>query len=92
MLRLKIRASIFYISSIKRVWINYQINFSKNISLDKLKEFLKLDKQVKFTIINVYKLKSSTKNFANDNFFLQYLLQLFNSNIPKKKRIKLKSI
>ncbi len=90
MLRLKIKASKFAISSIKKVWINYQIDFSENISLEKLKEFLNLDKEVKFTIINVHKLRSSIKNFENDKSFLQYLLQLFSSDFKKRKRIKLK--
>ncbi len=90
LLRLKIRASKFSISSIKKIWINYQIDFSKEISLEKLKEFLKLDREVNFTIINVHKLRSSTKNFANNNLFLQYLLQLLNSEVKKKSKIRLK--
>ena len=84
LLRLKLRASKHKISLIKKVWINYQIDFDENISLDEHKEFLKLDKDVKFTIINVNRLRSSIKNFENEEKFLQYMLQLFDKKLWKK--------
>ena len=89
LLKLKLKAHSFKIDSIKRVWINYQIDFNKKINLDELKEFLKLDKDVKFKVIWVTRLRSSTNNFENEESFLQYMLQLFDFKLWKKK-IKLK--
>jgi len=54
-----------------------------------LKEFLKLDKDVRFKVISVSRLRSSTNNFENEESFLQYMLQLFDFRLWKKK-IKLK--
>ena len=88
-MKLKIKASKYKITSIKKIWINYQIDFNNKITIDDLKEFLKLDKEVKFSVINVSRLRSKTNNFANEEKFLQYILQVFNWNIWKKK-IKLK--
>ncbi|MFC1797846.1 hypothetical protein ACFLY2_01465 [Patescibacteria group bacterium] len=69
--------------------MNYQIDFIESFKIEELKEFLKLDKEVKFAVINVNRLRSTTKNFANEEKFLQYMLQLFDLNLGKKK-IKLK--
>ncbi len=89
LLKLKLKASNYKIKSIKRVWINYQIDFVDNFKWDELKEFLKLDKEIKFKVINIQRLRTTTKNFANEEKFLQYMLQLFDSNLWKIK-IKLK--
>lgn len=90
LLKLKIKASKYKITSIKRVWINYQIDFDKNITLDDLKNFLELDKEVKFSVVNINRLRSSNKNFENEKKFIDYLLQLFENKILNKK-IKLKN-
>lgn len=89
-IKLKIKAKKYYIQSIKRVWINYQVEFNKNIKLENLKGFLKLDKEVNFAVVSINKIRASVKNFANDKKFLQYMLLLFDSKLWNPK-IKLKS-
>jgi hypothetical protein len=49
--------------------------------MEELKDFLKLDKEVKFSVIKIYRLRSLTKNFENEEKFLQYMLQLFDLNL-----------
>ncbi len=89
LLKLKLKAWEYLIKSIKKVWINYQIDFKDWISLVNIKDFLLLDDKVKFIVINVNRLRSSQNNFENDEKFLQYMLQLFFKKIWLKK-IKLK--
>ncbi|MDD3646391.1 MAG: CarD family transcriptional regulator [Candidatus Gracilibacteria bacterium] len=89
MLKMKIYASSYKIINIKKVGINYQIDFEENTTLEELKRFLDLDKEVRFTVINLNRLRSSIKSFANIEKFLKYLLQLFEGNI-KNNKIKLK--
>ena len=92
LLKLKLKASKFKIKSIRKSWINYQIDFAENVSLDELKEFLKLDTEVKFVVVNIKRLRSLTKNFENEEKFLEYMLQLFDLNLWKKKiRLKRKA-
>jgi hypothetical protein len=55
-----------------------------------LKQFLELDKEVKFRVISVTRLRSETKRFTNDESFLEYMLQLFGWKITNSK-IKLKT-
>jgi transcription-repair coupling factor (superfamily II helicase) len=80
-LEVKLQASKYKITSIKKIGINYQINFEKNIKLEELKQFLELDKEVKFVIVNINKLRTSTKNFDNEEKFLEYMHSLFNKKI-----------
>ncbi len=89
LLKLKLKAKKYKIISIKKVWINYQIDFDESLNLEELKEFLKLDKEVKFIVVSKNRLRTSIKNFASTNFFLQYMLQLFDLKLGRKK-IKLK--
>jgi len=92
LLKLKLKASKYKIISIKKVWINYQIEFDKNIEVKQLKSFLELDKEVKFNVVNLTKIRSANKNFENDEKFVQYLLQLFDTSFANKKiRLKKKS-
>jgi transcription-repair coupling factor (superfamily II helicase) len=92
LIELKLFAKKYFIKEIKKVWINYIINFydfkDKNKDLEKIKNFLELDKEVKFVIKDLNSLKTSTKNFANNEIFLNYMLDLFKKNL-KKKKIKL---
>jgi transcription-repair coupling factor (superfamily II helicase) len=92
LLRLKILATQFQIISIRKVWINYQIDFKDTgeKGLENLKQFLELDKEVKFRVISVTRLRSETKRFTNDESFLEYMLQLFGWKITNSK-IKLKT-
>ena len=88
-LRLKIVSARYQILSIKKRGINYQLDFKEFITLDELKEFLKLDKEVVFQVIDVKKLRAPTKLFENDTKFLQYLLDMLGGQI-KNPKIKLK--
>jgi len=84
-IRLRIKANKYKITSIKKVWINYQIDFDDTIKVDELKSFLELDKEVLFAVVNINKIRTSIKNFENDEKFLQYILNLFENKIFNKK-------
>jgi transcription-repair coupling factor (superfamily II helicase) len=91
LLELKLRASKYLIEGIKKIWVNYQIDFDKNIGLEELKEFLNKDKEVKFKVITTNKLKASIKNFANTKNFIKYMLCLFKGyNLNTKIKLKWK--
>ena len=91
LLELKIRSKEFLIENIKKVWINYQIDFIKEISLEKLKNFLDKDKKIMFKVITWSRLRSSIKNFANNKNFIEYLLWLFKDhNLNTKIKLKWK--
>ncbi len=93
LLKLKLKASTFWVIAIKKVWVNYQIDFDEKITLDDLKKFLDLDENVKFAVINIKKLRSAIKNFENEEKFLKYMLQLFDWKLLKKKiRLKRKVV
>ncbi len=83
--KLRIKACKFKITSIKKVWINYQIEFDKDLKVDELKKFLELDKEVMFAVVTIDKIRTSIKNFENDKKFLQYMLSLFDNKIFNKK-------
>ncbi len=89
LLTVKLKAQHYNIIHIKKVGVNYQLDFEKNTNLEELKRFLDLDLQVKFVVASLTRLRSSAKNFTNAEFFLQYLLKLFDKNIWRKK-VKLK--
>jgi transcription-repair coupling factor (superfamily II helicase) len=63
LLKLKIKASKYKIKSIKKLGINYQVEFIEGVSLDDLKNFLKLDIKVNFTVVSLDKLRTETKRF-----------------------------
>ncbi len=84
-IKLRIKSSKYKIESIKKVWINYQVGFNKWLKIDELKAFLVLDKDVKFTVIDLIKLRTSTKNFENDEKFLQYMLSFLENKLENKK-------
>ncbi len=89
-LRAKIQGQFYSIQSIKRIWVNYQIDFSRDIKLEQLKSFLKLDVEVRFCVVDIKRIRASTKLFENDIKFLQYILDMFEKNIWNPK-IKIKS-
>lgn len=84
-IKLRIKAWFYKITSIKKVWVNYQVEFDNEIKVEDLKKFLELDKEVKFIVASIDKLRTSTKNFENDEKFLQYMLSLFDNKIGLKK-------
>lgn len=91
LMRLKILASQYKVKSIKKLGINYQIDFIEWVTIDDLKEFLKLDLKVYFTVISLERLRCEAKKFASDLEFLRFMLELFHhKNSWEKKKIKLK--
>ncbi len=91
-LHLKVIAGEYWITHIKRVGIHYQVEFKGNITVEELKKFLELDKQVFFHIVSLDKLRTLKSNFKNDRSFLDYLLWLFSySWVEKKPKIRLVS-
>jgi len=85
LLELKIRAKKYLITNIRKNWINYQIDFydfkEKNKDLEKIKNFLDLDKEIKFSIKDLNTLRTNVKSFANSEKFLEYILSLFKEQI-----------
>ena len=91
LLELKLLSGKYLITNIKKIWINFQIDFHKNLKLEELKKFLDLDKQVKFKVISAIRLRSEVKNFANNKNFIEYMLSLFKrSNLNNKIKLKWK--
>ncbi|MDD2908054.1 MAG: CarD family transcriptional regulator [Candidatus Gracilibacteria bacterium] len=88
-IRLKILSSKYEIRSIRKLGINYQIDFDEKTTLDGLKRFLILDTKLNFSFVIKNRLRSPIKNFANEEKLLEYLLFIF-ENKPEKKRIILK--
>lgn len=89
LLRIKIKANSFNISWLKKLGVNYQIDFFANIGVKDVKRFLEYDKDIKFKVVSVSRLRCPIKSFANHEKFIQYLLQLFENKLAKNK-IKLK--
>jgi transcription-repair coupling factor (superfamily II helicase) len=91
-LKCKIQAKSFKITHIKRVWVNYELIFQNDLTVEELKKFLQLDKEVIFHIVSIDKIRTPKKSFENDNEFLNYLLKMFDSTLENKipKKIKRK--
>lgn len=78
------------INSIKRIWVNYQITFDPRADIEVLKNFLKLDSEVKFAVTDAHRIRTPVKGFANDGIFIKYVLRLFAGKIwnPKIKLVR----
>lgn len=89
-LETQILAQKYSIESIKKVGMSYQIDFAWEEDIETLKSFLKLDREVRFTVISWSRLRTPTKGFAKQENFLQYLLQLLwaKQENPKIKLVK----
>jgi len=81
LLSIKLQASAYNMVSIKKVGINYQIDFDSKATLEDLKEFLKHDTEVKFSVVSVHRVRAERKNFENEEKFIQYLLRLFEGKV-----------
>jgi hypothetical protein len=91
LLEIKLKAPEYKIISIRKLWINYQIEFTQDITLDELKSFLKLDYEVKFEVNKLYRIRASVKKFKNEYAFLTYIKWIFSwKKTIEKKKIKLK--
>ncbi len=89
LLRCQIFCKKYMIIQIKKVGINYQIDFHESMTIQQLKEFLTLDTEVKFVVSDIHRLRTPVKGFANDGIFIKYLLRLFSGWI-KNSKIKLR--
>ena len=89
MLEAKLKAKKFSIVSIKSLGQSYQVQFKKDIPLDELKAFLKLDREVIFSVVDIQRLRTPRKHFANDKKFLEYLMKILDNKVVNKK-IKIK--
>ncbi len=85
LLELKLKAQEFKIKSIKRVLNNYQLDFIENLKIEQLKKFLDLDKEVKFSVIKVSRIRTPVKSFKNELDFAHYLLKIFDKKIGNRK-------
>jgi hypothetical protein len=87
---LRLKAGKYWISLIKKVWVNYQIEFlqksSKEEEIKILKKFLDLDKKVKFSVFDTRTIRSSVKKYSWDLDFLNYLDEIFSGRKVKIKR------
>lgn len=91
LLYLKIIWNDYKISSIRKVWINYQIDFKEESNLEDVKEFLKLDKEIKFSFVDDKKIRSLIKNFDSVEKFVKYLIEIFKKEkVSETKKIKIK--
>lgn len=90
LLKLKIYSYNHKISKIKKVWINYQIDFKEESSLEDIRKFLDLDKNLNFFVVTPKTLRSSIKNFDSAEKFVQYLLLIFEHKIKPKIKLKYK--
>lgn len=89
MLALKIEAFYKKIIWIKRIWEYYHIDF-ESPDADVLRSFLDMDKQTKFLVVSLSKIRAKVKNFKSDEDFLSYLLDIFWIKTKSSKKIKLK--
>jgi transcription-repair coupling factor (superfamily II helicase) len=80
-LKCKLYAKKYIISAIRKIGINYQIDFHDAVNVETLKSFLRLDSEIFFQVVNIKRLRSPTKHFPNDEKFLQYLLRMFEGKI-----------
>ncbi|MDD5213317.1 MAG: CarD family transcriptional regulator [Candidatus Gracilibacteria bacterium] len=91
LLKLKIKAATYKIKRVKKLGINYQVEFIEGVSLDDLKNFLKLDTKVNFTVVSLDKLRTETKRFKGDLDFLHFMLEMLEEKSGEvKRKIKLK--
>lgn len=89
MLEAKLKAKTHSIISIKSLGQNYQLQFKKDIPLEELKAFLKLDREVRFAVVDIQRLRTPRKHFANDKKFLEYLMKILDNKVINRK-IKIK--
>ena len=76
LLKLRLKAWKYWITNIKKMWINYQVEFlktEKDEEIKILKKFLDLDKKINFSVFTTNILRSSTKKYSSDLAFLNYL-------------------
>jgi len=76
-LQCQILAAEYQLKHIKRQGNYYSLDFHTDATIEDLKKVLAQDKEVKFQVLWSMKLRANTKEFANDEIFLKYLLRLF---------------
>ncbi|MDD2487548.1 MAG: CarD family transcriptional regulator [Candidatus Gracilibacteria bacterium] len=74
LLKARIILSQYGVVSLKKVLNNYVFEFDKNTGIEKIREFLNLDKDGNFVIQTIHKIKVDVANFAGDKEFLESLI------------------
>jgi len=72
-LKTRIKLAEYGVINLKKVLNNYVFEFDKNTTVEKIREFLDLDKDKNFVIITIHKIKVETKFWKNDKEFLESL-------------------
>jgi hypothetical protein len=88
LLRVQLAASTYHISQIRSVGLNYQIEFHEGTKLETIKEFLKRDTKLLFQVVDIQRLRTPRKGFANEQKFLEYLERVFAGCVQNKKIIR----
>lgn len=92
LLDLKLLSNKSKVISIKRVGINYQLDFDSSMTLEDMREFLDKDTQAWFVLSSMTRVRTATKNFGSERKFLECMLNLFSWVTKKKITIKKKII
>lgn len=90
LLETRIKANDYKISKIKRNWVVYEIIFNDETTVDDLKNFLVLDFNYIFTVVDLKKIKTPCSKFKDDLEFLEFINSLFKNKKQNKVKIKLK--
>lgn len=89
-LKVRILANAYKVLSIKRSGVSYEIRFHASLTVAELKDFLALDRDVRFVVQDLWTLKTPCNSFSSDEAFLEFLLNLFEPKKPERKIVKLK--
>lgn len=79
--RLKVLGKKHHIKSLKKIGMNYHIEFFEGNTLERVKELLTRDTALHLQVIDIQKLKCPIKVFTDDKKFLQYMLGIFMGNV-----------
>lgn len=90
LLEVRILASQYKIEKIRRNGVSYEVIFAASITLEEMKKFLDLDKEVKFYVESLQILKVSCRNFSSDTEFLSYLSHILQNTAQQKEKKRLK--
>ncbi len=74
--RLQVLGVKYMLASVKKIGHNYSLEFHSWVTLERIKEFLALDREMYFQVVNIEKLRAPVKHFTSDILFIQYLLDI----------------
>lgn len=73
-LKARIKLSEYWVIWVKKVLNNYFFEFDKNTPVEKIREFLNIDKWWNFVLVTIHKIKVDTQNYKWDRDFLGSLI------------------